>query len=505
MLAASMNGMLLEKPFPGATACVLIGRLDHAEDRVFTGCRAMLWLVDADGTQPFPSGLTREAVQIVAVGSEGSAGGLSPALDRLIGRDGRHLPSLYVTPGVLGPHAAAYEAAVAEVHAALEHHHRARITRQRDGFVWQKYLLQNASAYLQRRLPDSWQNALCGLPAFVCGAGPSLDVSAPRLAPVAGRGVVFAADSALHALARHGIRVDIAVSIDAAKQPAKCLPATALPARVILSTVSPPAWRDAVPADRCFFVSGNQISEDWLCAQGVVRAAVPVQENCASTALGLARFLGCAPIHLLGLDLAVDPARPAQRHNAAADPTVYAASGYDPSRPLPTVPGNYGDRVPTFAPGDWRALDARLAGWPAGLVVNVTDRGARFRNTTVLHPNAFSLDASAGAKNAPLSGLSEPEAPPPDIAIAALARLHAAGARASGSCESLRAALAAGDYPTLATIFRGFLSDNDSARAFGGFSFKLMPHLLPPVENDAGLWQGLVNEFEELGDLARAA
>ena len=39
----------------------------------------------------------------------------------------------------------------------------------------------------------------------------------------------------------------------------------------------------------------------------------------------------------------------------------------------------------------------------------------------------------------------------------------------------------------------------------GAFSLKLMPHLIPPIESDRGLWDSLLREFEELGALARKA
>ncbi|MBC7368204.1 MAG: DUF115 domain-containing protein [Undibacterium sp.] len=229
----------------------------------------------------------------------------SALVERFLRRDPRHLPPLYVTAGTDG---SAYAAIIEATHPALESAHGTRLTRQKDGFIWQKHVLRNAPAYIGQRLPAAWAGALHGLPAFICGAGPSLDVSLPALAAAADRAVIFSADSALRALARHGVAADFAVSIDAAKVPEKCLPSTHLPVRAVLASVSPSAWQTALPAAQTFFLSGPQVTHDWFATRGVPRTALAVAESCVCTALRLAHHLGCDPIYLFGMDLAFDPA-----------------------------------------------------------------------------------------------------------------------------------------------------------------------------------------------------
>lgn len=496
-----MSPLLLQKLFPGATTCILIGQPDAGLAADLGRYRHTLWFTDAVSAQPASTKPKSPSTQRVLV-ETAPAEELAPLLARFLGHNQRRLPSLYVTPTVLERCQPAYEAAITGVHAFLEHQHQARVTRQKDGFTWQKHLFQNTAAYVRRRVPSAWAGTLQGLPAFVCGAGPSLDVSAPRLAPAARCGIVFAADSALRTLARHDLPVDFAVSIDAAKVPAKCLPPASLPSRVILTTVSPPGWCDALPEDRWRFVSSNQITEDWLGAHGVPRTEIPARENCGATALELARFLGCSPIYLFGLDLAVDAASPAQRHASGADASLYTASGYDPTQQLPTVPGNYAAQVPTFAMGDWQALDARLADWPAGLVSNVTDRGARFRNTTLVPPGEFTLADHPVDKPAALALLAVNDSGAPAAAAGALSLLRDTGNRAAHLVDPLRSALRKKGPPAVAQRFREFLAGPDAGAIFGAFSFKLMPHLLPPVEGDADFWQSLIEEF---GALANAA
>lgn len=474
--------------YPGATTAIAIGPLPAEALALLPPVRALLWIAPEASVAPaLPAGtalyrataFTRAAV--------------APELERLLRLDARHLPSV-LTPLAVDPELIPVIALVADV---LEQNHRARVTRQRDGFRWQQHVLANLGAYARQPLSATWANSLAGRPAVVCGAGPSLDVSAARLAPVAGQVVIFAADSALHTLAKHGITADFVVSIDVAKEPGKCLPAGHTPRHTILSPVSPPAWRTAVPTDLVHFVASNQLTTDWLAAQGVPRPPLAVAENCGVTALVLARWLGCAPIHLFGLDLALAPG--AQRHTDGADASLYTQSGFNTGQSYPEVPGNYAEKVPTHVLGDWRALDRRLADWPAGLVVNVNDRGAKLGNTTLVAPAQFTLE-STGAKVEWLAAF--PDSTPAVDATAPLARLRAAGQQCTAIMPHLRAALQAGGPDTLVPLLRRILADETTSRMLGGYALKLMPHLLPPIEGDDAFWAGQLDELAELSALA---
>src|SRR5262249_22611600 len=136
-------------------------------------------------------------------------------LEQFVARDARHLPSVFVTNDAIDRHTEAYQAVLTSVCGRLEDHHRVRTARQRFGFQSQRNVLATLPAYCRRRLPPAWRGALRGSPAFVCGSGPSLDRSAPALAPFARHGVVIATDSALRTLAHAGVTADFAVTIDA--------------------------------------------------------------------------------------------------------------------------------------------------------------------------------------------------------------------------------------------------------------------------------------------------
>lgn len=488
-------GLAHAQLFAGATTCILLGRTaDIAPD--LRAYRGVLWI--ATGTDRPPMLAPEVRLQTLAP-EVFTASDNDEALEKFVRLDARHLPSVFVTPEAAEPNAAAYHPVLAHITALLESHHQARVTRQKDGFTWQKHLLGILPHYARRPLPESWRGALAGVPAFVCGAGPSLDVSAPRLATVAGQGVLFAADSALRTLARHGLAADFAVSIDPAKMPEKCLPETSHPGRVILSAISPPTWTDILSPEQFTFAASRQITTDWLANRGITPPALAVTESCGVTALGLAYFLGCAPIHLFGLDLALTAT---QRHTTGAEASLYAASGFEAGRQYPEVPGNYAAQVPTHAIGDWRVLDQRLAGWPADLIFNVTDRGARLRNTTVVHPEHFSLNASPWDR-----GRLERLPPLPrtdDVALAtAFAAIRSTAQLAQSRVAGLHAALARGGPLAAAAALRPLFAHPEMGQILGGFSLKIMPHLVPPIEGDATLWAGWIDELDELLALAQ--
>ena len=200
-----MSGYFFERHFPGTTTCVVVGPLARGQAPAgFASARAIVWCDEtadrAGSALAVPPGCAVHHVPLARARHD-----WLPALEKLVQRDASHLPSVFVTEQIVGPHTDHYLALLADLQVTLDRHHRARETRQKDGFTWQRHLFANLPAYVSRRVPASWAGALRGVPAFICGAGPSLDVTAPLLAAHRSRGLVFAADSALRGLARHGV------------------------------------------------------------------------------------------------------------------------------------------------------------------------------------------------------------------------------------------------------------------------------------------------------------
>jgi len=461
---------------PGAGTCVLVGAV-QSWPMELAGYGLVLWL---KGDRQAVPGIPKNTQVVVPPCLGAEAAQLKPVLEQFLQASPRRMPSVFLSSATLAD-PTTYTPVMDELSATLEAHHRARLTRQEDGFLWQSHVLSNLPAYVSARLPQAWAGAAKGIPAFVCGAGPSLDVSGPALARQAGKGLVLAADSALRKLQGLGVSADIVVSVDVAKTPDKCLPEGAAPALAVLSMVSPPEWPTRMPQGACAFVSSNQITVDWLERQGCPRTAVSGLENCGATALELARHLGCEPIYLFGMDLALSGQGTVQRHHSGVDKDLYAKSGFEAASRFPEVPGNHEARVRTHVIGDWRTLDARLATWPQGLVHNVNDRGARLANTTVHQPAALEVPEHSFDRAALLSRLACPPVTAP-LPAELHAKLQALLGNIDLSLNALSALEAKGGVDALIAEWRGLLQNPDTAQFLGAFSFKLIPHLIPPVE-----------------------
>ena len=496
-----MTKFLFERRSDRGTTVIVVGGLGGESGPFAPGLRAGLWIASGPDFARLPAEQRPADLRLVDVAMAPPTE-ISAAIEDLVRKDAKSLPSLYVTEGTLTAHPDAYQQAVRQMYERVEGHLRARHTRQSDGFAWQRHVLANLRGYLDRRVPLSWQGALVGLPAFICGAGPSLDASAPRLRAVADRGIVFAADSALKALAALGVAADFAVSIDVAKVPEKCLPEACPPVRVILSGVSPPSWTTDPTVNQPFFLSNRQITLDWLEQKGVARTAVRATESCGSTALELAHFMGCSPIFLFGMDLALDP-KAGARHSSASDPSLYTASGFNGDRALPKVPGNYGD-VSTHIYGDLKALNDRLAEWPAGLVHNVNDRGAALANTTLVSPEGFYLPETTVSKSHRLAALGGPMETDPATRRVIAATVAALGRQGVAAMPRLRSALQQGGIAALWPLLQPLFADREFAQCLGAFSLKCMPHLMPPVLDDRAFWTGILDEMAVLVTAAAA-
>jgi hypothetical protein len=318
------------------------------------------------------------------------------------------------------------------------------------------------------------------------------------------RGFVFSADSALRALARYDVQADFGVSVDAAKLPEKCLSDDTDPAKLVMSGISPPAWRSALPDDRIAFLSGRQLTEDWLSEMGVSKTEVLVRDNCGQTAVELAHYLGCSPIVLFGMDMASSPDQPGRRHTLDSDPSIERGSGFESQTEFFTVPGNFDERVPTFMFGELKALNEAFACFPQGHVINVNDRGARLENATLMTPGDFHLEFLEYDKRKTLSQLPASETESLETLRAAMSELGAAGAKGCRLAASARAALDGNEVAAAASMLRELFATGNFGRSMGAFALKVMPHLTPPVSGDPAFWRGLIDELEELSCLAQA-
>ncbi len=288
-----MSRLLLEKPIPGATTCVLVGDATVLDRSRLHHFRHLLWLTDRDSVQRARPILPRHAIETTIV-DEAPA---RSAVEQFLRRDPRHLPSVFVSDIVLTQHSDAYRRALRELDATLESHHHSRAARQKDGFIWQKRLFENLGDYATHRLPAEWSGLLEGLPALII-ADPSTEILTDLHARSA-EAVLFAPASSLPSLARHHLAADFTLAIDGAGVPKTFPSSNSAPARLVLSPMGDSAWpRTFTKVDR-YYLSTRHPTIDWLATQAISPPPVAVADDYIATALALARFLGCSPIQVL--------------------------------------------------------------------------------------------------------------------------------------------------------------------------------------------------------------
>jgi len=501
-----MRGVVYSQISPGSQTCVVVGPLEEVADLDLSGYGSVLWF--APGVAPrWPADLGAEAENVIVQTVERlDEDQTLRVLEDLILRDALHLPSIFLTEGGQGGSAPLFLPVLDAVFAQFESHRGARQFRQVQGFPMQCNVLTNLPAYVRRRMPDSWAGALDGIPAFICGAGPSLDASVAKLAEIARHGVIFATDSALPALDKLGIQADFALAVDPRKTPARCLPSGARrPDRLIVATATLPAWRQTVAEERTCFLTGRQLTDDWLAENGVRKTAAGVTENCGTTAFELALHLGCRPLCLFGMDHAVDSQDATRTHHQHFADGPGEQAHLPPDRDLPKVPGNYQDEIATPLFRDWRVLDARCAGLPAGMVVNVIDRGARFRNTTLVRPADFSLDGRSETKTARLAQL----APAVSIPEPNARRLFATIRRMAGAVEptiaGAREAFRLGQRGRVAALMVQAFSQKPFSQLMGNYCLKIVPYLRNPDKIGDIQWREFLAETGALIGLAKNA
>ena len=289
-----MSRILLEKPIPGATTCVLVGDATALDRSRLHHFRHLLWLTDRDSVQRARPVLPRHAIETTIV-DEAPA---RSVVEQFLRRDPRHLPSVFVSDIILTQHSDAYRRALAELETTLESHHHSRAARQKDGFIWQKRLFENLGDYATHRLPAEWSGLLEGLPALII-ADPSTEIPSDLHARFA-ETVIFAPAASLPTLARQHIAADFALAIDGAGIPKSFPSSKSTPTRVVLSPLSDPAWPRAIADAERYYLSARHPTIDWLSTQGIASPPIAVAADYIATALALARFLRCSPIQVLG-------------------------------------------------------------------------------------------------------------------------------------------------------------------------------------------------------------
>lgn len=195
-----------------------------------------------------------------------------------------------------------------------QYRHRRSVNRntlRRFGKLWVRNTLKNLFGAEPRPGIDHLAGTANGIPALVCGAGPTLDLLQPYLAPLSKRCLVIAVDTALTVLQRIGVTPDFAVVADPQYWNTRHLDALRFSEQVRTQEeatilVSEPAthprvfrlWRGPCVVSASLFPLGSFI-DTWSGRSRKLGAGGSV----ATSAWDLARIMGSSEIFLAGIDL----------------------------------------------------------------------------------------------------------------------------------------------------------------------------------------------------------
>lgn len=266
------------------------------------------------------------------------------------------------------------------------------------GAAIQEHLLKNWPYLATSGRLSALRNYALGLPAFVVGAGPSLDRNISALACAGPKGLVIAVDTIVPRLQRESIPVQVVVAKDAQRANLRHLQAIPEPRALTLAfdpqldpegVALPFAARLLIP-NRCRRIFEHLPSTGLREEDGL-----PLGQTSVHAAFSLAVHLGCHPIVLAGTDFAF-PREGGPSHAAGtalrtqveiADTMHYQgdpARGLvdAPAEPIMWVHGYDGRRVPTsvgFAEA-LRRFELLVASCSAQ-VINATEGGACIAGT----------------------------------------------------------------------------------------------------------------------------
>jgi hypothetical protein len=147
------------------------------------------------------------------------------------------------------------------------------------------------------------------VPAFIIGAGPSLDKNAHLITEAARKGIVFSTNSGAVSLAKRGIEPQVVCCIESIDASSKLrgLPFIDRAVRAFSLSAAPQTLRTGrgplLPVHEAIAQYSGALEE--LTGHG----GLPMSGSVSTIAFSLARLLGCSPIVLIGQDLAYSGGR----------------------------------------------------------------------------------------------------------------------------------------------------------------------------------------------------
>jgi hypothetical protein len=195
----------------------------------------------------------------------------------------------------------------------LEHYHRGVDLLASDsedmGLKVLTNALRNLAVLPKARLGPSLEGKCAGIPAIVCGAGPSLDREAPLLAGLKEKALIIAGGSSVRALNAHGINPHIFANIDPDPPYRRFLEQDCFEAPFFYQGRFCHSLLEKVQGPLLWMPdSGSYPLEAWLAAEiGVFAERFDGGWTVANFCTSLAAHLSCDPIIFIGMDFSCGP------------------------------------------------------------------------------------------------------------------------------------------------------------------------------------------------------
>lgn len=145
-----------------------------------------------------------------------------------------------------------------------------------------------------------------GMPAFVVGAGPSLDHDLASLREIRGRAIILATDAAFRALLAHGIRPDLVLTYDCKAEQSllwKTVPPHNVP--LVVDSCAHPLTIASWAGPVVFYNHWHQQDEFSRIILPTVYPTIgqlPSGATVGNVAILLAKLIGCLPVITVGMD-----------------------------------------------------------------------------------------------------------------------------------------------------------------------------------------------------------
>ena len=463
---------LSESISEGAKTVILLGPLssDLIEDHSDQFPLGVLWFAPVDLEN------VSFAENIKIIKRNKSLSELKQALSDFILLDYDSPPSVKVSNEISNNSLESYTKILDFVIAEIDTTMRARRTRAETGFIRQRQVFVNLAGYLKKRIPNEWSKLGQGALGVVVGAGPSLDVTLPLIKNDIPRPLIVAADSSLRALMKFDLEPDFVVSIDPEKTFQSCSEQGYTPGIAVLSSQSHKSWASQW-GDKCCFLSGRVLTEDWLAEKGISKTNLLAVNNAGLTALVFADFLNTSALLTVGLDLAgggQGEVRYAEI-TGRSQMQIHASHYHE-------VPGNFNNTVLTPFLSDWQETsDHTKKITKRKTLINLNDRGAKLEGASLVHPEQI---------NELREVLNESFLPFTDNANSLLDKRKTLGGHGMNQllcqlvahCDHTWSTMPAEDNTdcnlTL-NFFKELMTGRDTASLLGDFAFSIIPKLSP--------------------------